>query len=204
MISILLVLLESFPHMLVRLVVTERRLTAELLGVSVRVGLVLIVLISLLLTRIFRALRVLLSRIGLLLKGLVLVVLVLVLRHKLTLAVRLLGMPLAMRLVVAVILRKRIGHVGSVIRVREARRLLWNPLTHHLRRHLVEARSVELLLGRMRTVGRALLLEDLVCGWHGQVRLFGRLLRLRWVLGALDLRRLLLSILLLLMLGSVG
>ncbi len=56
LVSILLVLLESLPNVLVRLVVAERRLTAELLGVRVRVGLILIVLISLFLTRIFRAL----------------------------------------------------------------------------------------------------------------------------------------------------
>lgn len=207
LVSILLVLLESLPNVLVRLVVAERRLTAELLGVRVRVGLILIVLISLFLTRIFRALGVLLGRIRLLLEGLVLVVLVLVLGHKLTLAIRLLGMPLTMRLVVTVVLREGIGHVCSVIRVGEARRLLWNALSHNLRRRLVEARSVELLFGRVRTIGRALLLlllEDLGCGRHSQVRLFGRLLRLRWVLGALNLRRLLLAILLLLMLLDVG
>ena len=56
LVSILLVLLESLPNVLVRLVVAERRLTAELLGVRVRVWLILVVLISLFLTRIFRTL----------------------------------------------------------------------------------------------------------------------------------------------------
>lgn len=185
--SVLLVLLEGLSHMAVWLVIAERRLTAELL--RVRVGLVLIVLVSHLLTRILRGLRVFLCRVGrLLLESLILVILVLMLWHKLT-VVRLVSMSLVGH-VVPMVLREWVRHVCAVVRVCELRRLFGNALAHQLGR-LVEAACVELFLRRVGPIGVAL--EDL--GVRGGNWLVRRLLGLRWVLGAFNLRRFLLSVL---------
>lgn len=156
-----------------------------------RVGLILVVLVCHFLARILRGLRIFFSRIGrLLLEGLVLIILVLMLWHKLTI-VRL-SMPLVGH-VVAVVLREGVRHVCAVVRVRELRRLLWDTLAHNLGR-LVEAARVELFLCGVRSL--RVFLEDLGVGRRGlQVLVFGRLLRLRWVLGALNLRGLLLPVL---------